>query len=144
MSRALAVAALFVVVGCGGDSSGPAVAAVSGRWTLAASNVAGSGITCGLSNTPLQLTQSGTAFTGSYGPGVLSCSGPGGTITNPAQGIVVSGQVNGAAVSFDLDTQDFRLSGTISGASMTGTAVVRLVSGSQTVTLTGPWSAVRQ
>jgi hypothetical protein len=137
---------LFALTACGGDSpSGPSDAEIGGAWRISYTNMSGAGLTC---NTPsaanVAVSQSGASFTGSYGPLTLRCTDGVTTVEGTFQGVIANGTVDVNAVAFDLDTQDFHQTGTVNGASMSGTArwVVDL-GGGGTVTLNGNWSAVR-
>ncbi len=133
----------------GGDTTGPSIPSVAGSWTYNAGNLSGGGISisCSVSGTSLVLTQSSGTFTGSYSGGTISCSGPGGTESaSVGSGTVANGSVTSAgAVSFDLDTQDWQNTGTLSDNSISGTATVRIDLGSPTgvVTVSGNFSAAR-
>jgi hypothetical protein len=144
MKRAFLIAALFAIVGCGGDT-GPATANLAGTWTYATSNLVGAGVTCSSSGTLLTLNQSGTTFSGSYSGGTLTCSAPGVTPQSVllGSGIVVSGNAGVTTVSFNLDTSDWANTGTIAGNSMSGTTHVTLNDGTTTVTLSGNFAAAR-
>jgi hypothetical protein len=139
--------ALLLVLGCGGDSTGPSTANVAGTWTASLSNMSGSGISCSSSSpTTLTLTQQNDNFSGSYSGGELTCAGPGGSASEfIGSGTVLNGQVNGSGVSMDLDTPDFHLTGTASGNSMSGTARWEIDFGQPTgvVVLNGNWGAAR-
>ncbi len=137
-----------VFLACGGDDiMGPSIPSVDGSWTYNVTNLSGSGISCNVSGTSMVLTQSGGTFTGSYSGGTSSCTGPAGPISTPiGSGPVANGSVTSAgAVSFDIDTQDWRNTGTLSGNSMSGTVTVRLDLGAPTgvVLLSGNFSAAR-
>jgi hypothetical protein len=135
-----------VLAGCGGDSTGPSEANVAGAWTLSASNVSGQGVSCNLGPTPLQISQSGATFTGSYGPGTLTCLSGTESASVPVQGSVVNGTVAGNAVQFDLDTQDLHLTGSLNGNSLSGTVrwIIDFGGDIGVVTLNGNWAAARQ
>ena len=148
---AVLAAVAGLIVGCGGDSTGPNGgnndANVSGNWSMSASNMSGGGISCNAGPTPLTLTQSGKSFTGTYGLTNLSCQGPGGSAGGQVTGgTIVNGTVNGSTVTFDLDTPDFHHTGTVTGNSMSGTASWRVDFGAPTgvVTLSGSWAAAKQ
>jgi len=151
MSASLRVllACLFTLVAaaCGGDdTTGPSQANVGGAWTLSASNLAGQGISCNLSNTPMTLSQSHDTFTGTYGTGRLTCFAGGESNSVNISGTIVNGSVNGNSVQFDLNTQDLHHTGTINGNSMSGTArwTFDLGAGVGVVVLNGNWSAAKQ
>jgi hypothetical protein len=146
--RTLAFAVIvFALTGCGGDDpTGPSNASVAGTWALSASNMSGQGVSCNLSSTPLVLTQSGATFSGTYGPGTLTCQAGSQSVGGTVQGVVVNGAVSGNAIAFDLDTQDYHHTGSLSGASMSGTARWTYDFGGSigVVVLNGNWAAARQ
>jgi hypothetical protein len=151
MSATLRVVLLSILVSvaaaCGGDdSTGPSQANVTGNWILSATNVSGQGVSCNLNPTAMSINQSGTTFSGNYGPGVVTCLAGTESASSPVQGTVVNGSVNGNSVQFDLDTQDTRLTGAISGNSMSGTVhwVIDFGGDIGVVTLNGNWAAARQ
>jgi hypothetical protein len=146
MYRKLATAVLIAAfaAACGDDATGPSVPNVAGSWIYAATNVTAGSVTCSFTNVNMTLTQSGTSFSGTYSGGLLSCTGPGGTISEQIGGGPISaGTISGTTVTFDIDSSDWRNTGTIAGSSMTGTVVVRIVVEGSTVTLTGNFSASR-
>jgi hypothetical protein len=66
-------------------------------------------------------------------------------LTGTFSGVVVNGTVNVNTVAFDLDTRDVHQSGTVNGASMSGTSQWDLgVGGGQTMRLNGNWAAAKQ
>ncbi|MGH7497722.1 MAG: hypothetical protein ACREL3_02600 [Gemmatimonadales bacterium] len=137
----------LVLTGCGGgDATGPSNASVAGTWTMSLSNLSGSGVSCNLSATPVTIAQSGTTFSGTYGPGTLSCFAGSQSNSVQIQGTIVNGTVDGNAVVFDLDTQDFHQTGSVAGNSMSGTArwTIDLGGSSGIVVLNGNWSAAKQ
>ncbi len=143
----LLIAGASLAGGCGGgDSTGPSNANLAGSWTLSASNVSGQGVSCGLANTPVTISQSGGTFTGTYGPGTVTCVAGGQSSSATIQGTIVNGTVDVNAVQFDLDTQDFHHTGTVSGNSMSGTARWSIDLGGSigVVVLNGNWSAAKQ
>lgn len=143
---ALLLAAAPVFNACGGDSTGPSDASVGGAWTLSATNVSGQGVSCNLSPTPATIAQSGSTFTGTYGPGTVVCLAGTESVSFSVQGSIVSGTVTGNSVQFDLDTQDVHHVGTLSGNSMSGTVRWTVDFGGDigVVTLNGNWAAARQ
>ena len=144
-SSALLICAA-VLAGCSGDSTGPSQTNVAGVWTLSASNMSGQGVSCNLGNTSVTLTQSGSTFSGSYGPGTITCFAGGQSASVQAQGTIVNGVISGTGVQFDLDTQDLHHTGNVNGNSMSGTARWNfdLGTGTGVVTLNGNWSAARR
>ena len=144
--KALSIALATLAVACG-DSTGPS-ADLTGAWGFSASNLSGGGVSCNVSGVTLTLTQSNGSFSGSYSSGTLACTGPGGSFSDTfSGGIVVNGSISSTgAVTFNLDTSDFQLTGTVSGNSMSGTATIRVDFGAPTgvVTLSGNWGASRQ
>ncbi len=145
VGSALALCAALVACG-GGDSTGPSNASVAGSWTLSHSNMSGSGVSCSLSPAPMTLSQSGTTFSGSYGPATVSCTAGSQSESVQIQGIIVNGTIDGNAIAFDLDTQDFHQTGSVSGSSMSGTARWTFDLGGSTgiVVLNGNWAAAKQ
>ncbi|MGH7510253.1 MAG: hypothetical protein ACREMZ_12400 [Gemmatimonadales bacterium] len=148
MSKSVGVLLLFALAaaGCGDDSTGPSEANLAGAWTLSATNVSGQGVSCNLSPTPVTISQSGTTFTGTYGPGTVTCVSGTESVSFSVQGSVVNGSVSGNAVQFDLDTQDVHHTGSLSGNSMSGTVRWTIDFGGDIgiVTLNGNWAAARQ
>jgi hypothetical protein len=94
----------------------------------------------------MTLNQSGDTFTGSYGPGTLTCLAGGESGSFNFNGTIVNGTVDGSSVAFDLDTQDLHHTGTINGNSMSGTArwTFDLGAGTGVVVLNGNWPAAKQ
>jgi hypothetical protein len=94
----------------------------------------------------MSINQSGTTFTGSYGPGSVTCLAGTESGSAPVQGTVVNRTVSGTSVQFDLDTQDARLTGSVNGNSMSGMVRWTIDFGGTigVVTLNGNWSAVKQ
>lgn len=130
----------------GGDATGPSNASVAGAWTLSVSNMSGQGVSCGVGGTAVTLTQSGTTFSGTYGPGTVTCVSGSQSTEVDVQGTVVNGTVDGSAVAFDLDTQDFHHTGSVNGNSMSGTARWTFDFGGSigVVVLNGNWAAAKQ
>lgn len=134
---------LAFAIACGGDGTGPGIN-LTGNWLYSTSNVSGSGLSCSSSGTTLSITQQGSTFSGTYSGGTITCNIGGVTESAPiGVGSVVSGSLAGTAVTFDLDTSDWRNSGTVSGNSMSGSLIVRLVIDNVAYTLTGNWGASR-
>lgn len=145
--RWLGVAVLVVglLSSCGDGGAGPSATPidVEGAWNWSMTNVSGGGLSCSVLNGNLSLNQSNNAFTGTY-DGNLRCVASGQTVIDvQTSGAVVNGVVQGSGVRFDLDTQDFHLTGTVSGNSMSGTVTLRFDTGSSVVTMSGNWLASR-
>lgn len=142
---AATIALATFLAACGDDPAEPSIPDVAGSWTYAATSLTGGGITCSFRNVPITLAQNGTTFSGAYAGGVFSCTGPGGSISEQvAGGAVASGTINGNTVQFDIDSPDWRNTGTISGSTMSGTVVVRATDGTTTFTLSGDFNASKQ
>lgn len=134
---------LAFAVACGGDSSGPNIN-LTGSWLYSTSNLSGSGLSCSSGGTTLAITHQGASFSGTYNGGTITCTGGG--VTQSAGigvGSIVSGALTGNSVTFDLDTSDWRNTGSVTGNSMSGSLTVRLVVDNVTHTLTGNWGASR-
>ncbi len=69
-------------------------------------------MSCSITGAPMTVSQSGSTFTGSYGPGELTCRAGSETAGGMVQGVVVNGTISGDAVTFDFDTQDAHHTGT--------------------------------
>ncbi|HET6232353.1 MAG TPA: hypothetical protein VFE05_19920 [Longimicrobiaceae bacterium] len=142
MKNRIKAGLLALVVGlaaCSGDSTGPSNAKLSGAWSFSVSNLSGSGLAnCNVAGLTLNLTQSGSSFSGTYTPGTLTCPGVG--ATSFSGGTVVNGTVNGNNVTFNLDDPSFHNTGTLNGSGISGTTLVQTSSGN----LTGTFSAVKQ
>lgn len=137
---------LLGLAACGSDSTGPESPELDGRWTIAITNVSGSGMSCSWTGGSMNLVQSGDTFSGSYSGGTLSCVGGGESMSVPmGTGAVVNGTLNGDAVSFQLDSPDYPFSGSVSGSSMSGTCSLRYDLGQPygVITLSGSWGAAR-
>ena len=137
----------LLAAACGGDSSGPGsnnAVPLTGSWSYSTSNLSAIGVTCNSSGTILTVTQVGSTFSGTYSGGTLSCTSSSGTVSGAVgSGVVVSGSLVGNAVSFDLDTSDWRNTGSVTGNSMSGTVTVRVVVSGTLYTLTGAFGAAR-
>ena len=141
---AATIALATFLAACGDDPAEPSIPDVAGNWNYAATSLTGGGITCSFRNVPMTLAQNGTTFSGAYSGGLLSCTGPGGSLSEQvAGGAVAAGTIDGNSVQFDIDTSDWRNTGTISGSSMSGTVVVRINDGTTTFTLAGDFTASR-
>ena len=141
-------AALGVVLGaCGdGDGTGPNPVDIAGTWSLAWTNMSGSGIRCQTSAIEYQIVQNGTTFTGnSNSTYTLSCTDGITTLTDTLTGaIITNGRITGNTVSFDLASSAAHQSGTVSGDTMSGTATWTLDLGtSGTIILRGPFAGHR-
>lgn len=134
------LAVLVFLAACGSDSSGPSndVVNVAGSWTGNWANLQGSGLSCNVSGVQMVVNQSGSTFTGTYSNGQITCNGTSGGGT---AGTIVNGTISGNTVAFDLDNQAAHQTGTISGNSMSGTAIWTLSVSGTTYTINGTWSA---
>lgn len=140
--------ALLLVAGCGDDGpTAPDPSTLNGTWSASFTSLSGSGITCSTTPVTATLTASGNTFTGNYGTGTMTCAAGGQSESAPIPGgVIVNGTINGNAVTFDLDTPELHQTGTLSGNSMSGTAVWQLDLGPPygVIALTGSWSATKQ
>ena len=131
---------MLLAVACGGDDGGGGPSnTVDGGWDLTVSVESGEG-TCGLDDAPLLLNQEEDGdITGTYGPAIISCAGPGGTVSEQTQGTIV-GEINGDDVEFTFDGEEaLSHQGTLDGDAMEGTATWTV----EGITLTGDWNATR-
>lgn len=144
MKRLLYLALATVgLAACGKDSTGPNIN-LTGNWSYSTSNITDGSVSCSSSGTTLSVTQQGNTFSGTYSGGTLTCQTSGGSGSNTVgTGIVATGSIAGNGVTFDLDTSDWRNTGTLSGNSMSGTVLVRLVIGGTTYFLSGNWAAAK-
>lgn len=133
-NRLLEAGLLLALAAC--DSTGPKVGNVTGTWT-ASWSISGNGPSCDIT-TPMTLTQSGGAFTGTYGPGTMTCDGT--VTTTNLNGSVASGVVVGDSVAFDIDALSLHQIGKFANSvEMSGTSTG---SGGAYV-FAGPWTAHR-
>lgn len=151
MYRLPVLSLLVWILACGDDNNttGPIIAGVNGSWSLSITNMTGGGAQCS-TGSPIQinLQQSNTTFTGSYGGGgLLTCTAPFGSFSSATgSGSVLNGQLSGSQISFDLGSANFHQVGTVNGSSMSGTATWTFQSGNAGTlgTLTGSWTATKQ
>jgi hypothetical protein len=141
---ALACAAA-VLIGCGDSSGPPAPVNVTGGWSFSVKDLTttGLGFSCSVAGT-MQLTQSGDAFTGTYHMASFVCSN--GFSAGSGDGNVVAGEVfAGDSVHFHFDAEELDQHGIVtdSRTTMAGRSTWTTTDGSNTVTLTGSWSARR-
>ncbi len=147
-----AAAIMFVIVGCGSDSTTePQNAQVGGLWSYntgqLSGGLAGLGVRCFITNVDLSLNQTGATFTGSANGGNIRCTVAGVTVMDGPLGnqVVVNGNVSGNDLSFDIDTLAWSNSGRESGNQMSGSVSLTIDLGGTTgsVDLTCNWSAIR-
>jgi len=149
MGRLSALVGFLLVTACGGDSTGPSNANVGGSWLASFSNFSGSGVTCNAIGISIQISQSGTTFSGTYTGGTFTCIIPtvGTVVQAGGTGTIINGVVTGNSVSFDADTPDSHFAGSVAagGTSMSGTGTDRIdIGGGQTIVLSGSWGAAKQ
>lgn len=137
MKNMVSVAMLVVLASCGGGRDSVGVGGgvnLTGTWSTTI-NISSGSVTCVL-GFPMQLTQSGSTFSGTYANGTVNCNG---TVQSGAAGTIVNGSVNGSSVAFDVDDSNGHQTGTVGGSSMSGTATWN-VSGTA---FSGTWEAHR-
>lgn len=145
------VPALALLVGCDGSTGPDEQLDLSGAWAYSASNLSGqfddgTSIACQIDGITMNLTQSGSTFTGSTTVGSLECSAGGLTESGSVSlGPVQNGQLSGNQVSFEITTgsEVWSHSGTASANSMSGTVQVSIQLETQVVNLEGSWQASR-
>jgi len=141
----------MLACGGGGESGGlgPPPSTLDGVWNFTVTNlhatVQGSLFTCSVAGATINLTQSGTDFSGTYSGGNLNCTWKGQSQIIPVAGEVIGGSLIGNAVSFDLDTPDFHFTGSVTRNSMSGTCVMTVVFPSPigVAVFNGSWRATR-
>lgn len=134
---------LGVLVGCGGGGSGVGPlenANVTGSWNAIWQSMNGPDMSCSADGGRLDLTQTGSRFTGSYSVQTLSCNGMSGS---PSSGTVLNGTVAENQVAFDLNDPAFHQSGSLNGDEMSGPATWTLIVDGTSYTVTGTWTASR-
>ena len=95
---------IAIVAGCGGDSTGPERPSLTDVWVYNAANLAGSGVSCQITNVSLNIDQFGDTFTGTAVGGRVYCLYQGTTFADEARNtqVVGSGLYTGNSVSFDI------------------------------------------
>ncbi|HEY7878521.1 MAG TPA: hypothetical protein VIC55_09870 [Gemmatimonadaceae bacterium] len=147
-TRALALAGLCVgLAACGGDSTAPKSAQVDGTWVASFTSIVGDvdgvHVACSsIAPTQLSISQSGSAFSGTYDGGTLSCTTEGNSASlDFGSGSIVNGTIAGQNVAFDLDSPQEHLTGVVSGTSAAGR--IAIADTANGVALSGTWSASR-
>ena len=138
--------ALVLFAACGGDGpAGPGAISISGAWRITWTNMSGSGVSCSTSSIEIQITQSGTTFTGSSNSSwTLTCIAGGATDSETFTGAAItSGQISGSTITFNLATSAAQQTGSISGNSISGTATWTLDLGTGTLVLTGQFGGLK-
>ncbi len=146
-----AAAIMFVIVGCGSDSTtGPSEqnAQIGGLWGRYGTGPLSEGdVRCFITGMALSLNQTGATFTGSANGGNIRCTVAGATVMDDPLGnqVVVNGTVSGNNLSFDIETPAWHHIGSVSGNSMSGTVTLTIDLGGTTgsVDLRCDWSAIR-
>ncbi len=139
-------ALVLLAMACGDDDNNEPSNTVTGDWELS-TTVTGQGVSCTVTNLPLDLEQDGEDIDGTYGPATVNCTGPGGTGSESIQGSV-SGDVDGDAVDFALQGvgsfPSMNFDGDLDGDNMEGSASWTIQGDAGSVALTGDWSADRE
>jgi len=137
------ILALLVVCGCGGDGgNGPSKANVQGTWIVTFTSNVGS--SCSVSQISLILLADGaTPHEGSYGSYAVDCTGQQ-QIAEPV-GYIAAYQVSGNNVSIQFSNNPDRfLTGSVNGATMTGSFTWKSTTVGQTYTIFGTFTAAKQ
>ena len=146
--RVFTVASLALLTACGGGGdTGPVNTSVDGSWQGSVSNVTGNGVTCNMTGVQLNLSQSGTTFSGNYTITHLTCVGPGGTQNGgPFSGSVMNGTISSGHVEFDMDDSRLHYTGTLNNTHMSGTTQWSLDLGPPygVVNMNGSWTVTLQ
>ncbi len=150
MNRFLLLTITLGVLACGGDATGPKNASLAGTWrfnyTGMSATVQGATFSCTAGPLDFNITQNGSAFSGSQvGSGAISCTAPGQDPLNDVISgeTIINGQVSGSGVSFRLGSIAGQHVGTVIGSSMSGTAQWIFSEGSMTLTLSGQFAATK-
>ncbi|MGH7470847.1 MAG: hypothetical protein ACRENP_23110 [Longimicrobiales bacterium] len=138
------LALTMLLSGCS-DSATDVDTTISGRWSYNASNIVAGSINCSITGVTINLTQSGSTFSGTTLGGTFRCSAPGVApiVEDLGSDVIANGQINGNSVTFDISTPDIHNTGTRSGNSISGQITIRLVLSTGVVNLVGSFSAVR-
>ena len=134
------VLAASLVAACGGGSTEPSPATVSGRW-VGTGTYAETGTPCeGEAAIVLQLTQTGAQVTGTLQGTVTRATAT--CLAAPGQGLAgtVSGTTSGGTIALTADGP-IQFSGQVSGSSMTGTFSGRFQG---LIEVSGRWSVTRE
>ena len=152
-SKLLVFSLAFAIPACSGDGgSGPQGvpdANIGGTWDFVIANLSGTvdglGISCSFRR-EINIIQTGSTFSGTADPGILSCQAEGLVASVPfTSEPIVNGRVNGSSIQWDFSTQDFHHAGTVSGNSLSGQATYVVDIGGTTgrVTFNGSFGASR-
>jgi hypothetical protein len=128
-----------------GDSTTPTTPAdIAGTWDMAGTiSNASVQTSCNFAGT-VTINQAGSQATGTYSSST-TCTGPGGTVTQPSTGNVGGGKITGNAVSFN-DDGGCKYVGTVSGNptnAMNGTVSCIIGISGTNYTFAGTWNANR-
>lgn len=113
MRKLLGVAlTLMAVAACGGDggTNPPTNVDLTGTWAVTVTPIQGTVVRCEISDLVLQVSQNGTALTGTYSATDMVCNG---NHTGPGSGPIVNGTHVDGAVQIDLKSEDFDLQGSV-------------------------------
>ena len=141
---ALATAAAVAACSSGGSNAPSTPADIAGTWNIAGtfSNSAVQ-TSCNFAGTTT-INQAGSQATGTYSVST-TCTGPGGTVTQPSSGNLGGGKITGNTVSFN-DDGGCKYTGTISGNptnAMNGTESCIIGIQGTNYTFAGTWNANR-
>lgn len=120
ISRLVVLAALSLLTSCG-DSTGPAGEPLTGTWLYSVPDITLGLQRCSITDLVLTLQQTGDRFTGSTSGGTSTCSS--GQPQPIASFPVTEGSIRGNLVTFNIAGTEVRNEGTLSGNTVTGTAM---------------------
>ena len=147
--RFVALAAAPFAIGCGDDPAAPATDPLIGSWAYQVA-AAGGGYTCDVTSISLTFQRSGSIHSGTIaatGTDNLVCTSQSGTQSSAFNGTAPLGDVTleGNNVAFVIGSLagDWTHSGSVNGATMSGSGTILLNISGSVVTLTGDWSAQR-
>ena len=135
-----------LAIGCGGDAgTGLGGTDIRGQWSYDVTNLSLGGVTCVEHGTTLTITnESGGTFSGSYSGGTWVCSGAGGTDSSAiGTGTLINGVIKQDTVRFYPDDNNWYSVGTLTGATMAGTANLRFPQSTTPVVVAANWSAAK-
>jgi hypothetical protein len=141
--RGVVLAALVLMLGCGGSTAPPADVNIAGTWNFGESLSDQSQGISYVGQGQIVISQSGNQFSGTYDEQAVLTT-PNGAFDASSSGNINGGQVDGTGVSFQVTTCGY--SGTTSGSPanrLQGQVTCDLDVAGTPLRLTGTWQAGR-